>query len=129
MGYMRHHAFLVTTFDQGRAQAAHEKAMGIFGQLVSELNESIVNGYYSFAIFPDGSKEGWGTSDQGDEGRALFRNWLELQRYEDYSSPYDWVWVEVQYGDDNRETRIVADSDTLPEKKMLPEATIYDARQ
>lgn len=105
MGYMRHHAIIVTTFAKERAQTAHQKAREIFGSIVSALNESIVNGYWSFCVFPDGSKEGWADSDQGDTDRALFQEWLEEQRYEDKSSPYD--WIEVQYGDDNGETKVV----------------------
>ena len=34
--------------------------------LVSEIKNSIVNHYASFFIFPDGSKEGYDASDDGD---------------------------------------------------------------
>lgn len=112
MGYMVHHAILVTTFDEQAAKVAHKKASEIFDRLVSGItgiSESLVNGYHSFAIFPDGSKDGWEDSDEGDEHRAAFVAWLETQQYEDRSSRYD--WVEVQYGDDNGKTMIINDSD------------------
>lgn len=110
MGYDVHHAILVTTFAKLRAIDAHVKAFEIFDHaLVSPMSTAIVNDWHSFAIFPDGSKDGWADSDTGDKRRVEFVAWLESQRYEDRSSPYD--WVEVQYGDDNGETRIVNDSD------------------
>lgn len=109
MGYMRHHGMLVTTFDESMAKTAHEKAVEIFGSLVSPFVESKINGYFSFAVFPDGSNEGWPDSDKGDARRETFKAWLKTTRYEDGSSRYD--WVEVQYGDDDHETCIVADND------------------
>ena len=111
MGYMRHHGMLVTTFDKEKAEAAHQKAREIFTFLVSEIRESVINGYYSFAIFPDGSKEDWDDSDLGDGNRAFFKAWLETQRHEDRRTSLD--WVEVQYGDDDWDTKIIADSDAL----------------
>ncbi len=36
---------------------------------MSELSSSALNSYWSFAVFPDGSKEGWSDSDKGDERR------------------------------------------------------------
>jgi hypothetical protein len=111
MGYIRHHAILVTSYNHDAAHMAHEQARTIFGPLVSEVKRSIINIFFSFAIFPDGSNEGWDDSEQGDTNRTLFKYWLNEQCFEDKSSPY--AWVEVQYGDDNRETRIVDDSDAI----------------
>jgi len=115
MGYMCHHTVIVTTWDAMRARVAHEKATEIFaplGNLVTPIIESRINGYFTFAVAPDGSKEGWDESDRGDRCRADLIGWLEAQRYEDRSSPYD--WAEVQYGDDERETIIVRHSDEGP---------------
>lgn len=118
MGYMRHHGILVTTFDEKLAATAHAKATEIFGDLVTPLVEARVNGYVSFAVLPlsfavlpDGSKEGWPDSDKGDQQRETFRDWLNTQREEDRSSCID--WVEVQYGDDEHETCIIDDSDAV----------------
>lgn len=111
MGYIRHHAILVTTYNQDLAKKAYAKAQGLFEEQVSQLAPPATNGYQSFmiVIFPDGGKEGWDTSEQGDSHRTQFIEWLEAQRYSDHSSSYD--WVEVQYGDDNGETCIINDSD------------------
>ncbi len=114
MGYMCHHAIIVTTSNQEGAKVAHEKAVEIFqapfGHFkrtcpVSEILASPVNGYYTFLIPPDGSKEGWSDSDTGDERREQFIAWLNSQRYEDNSSPYD--WAEIQYGDGDRDNRML----------------------
>ncbi len=108
MGYMRHHAILVTTWKEEYAAAAHEVAER-HCKSVSPVQESAINGYLSFAVFPDGSKEGWDESEEGDKGRAGLIAWLDSQRHSDGSSPFD--WVEVQYGDDKRDTLVCAHSD------------------
>lgn len=115
MGYMRHHAIVVTSFSVERIAPAHTQAKSLFSQ-VSEIIQSPINGYWSFLVAPDGSKEGWQESADGDASRDTFVSWLEAQRYEDGSSPLD--WAEVQYGDDDRETKIVRDSDERGRKRQ-----------
>lgn len=78
MGYIVHHAIVVTTYDD-QISVLREKAVEIFeandpradGWIarVSPVVESGVNGYGSFLVAPDGSKSGWGHSDAGDEAR------------------------------------------------------------
>jgi len=119
MGYIRHHGILVTGTYGEWAEKAHKEAVrirdeigtGIFGPCVaiSELAGPMVNDTWSFAVFPDGSKEGWGESDAGDSFRERFMAWLRGQMYEDGSSPLG--WVVVQYGDNECETKVIADSD------------------
>ena len=101
MGYIRHHSIVVTTFDDDSIKEAHQKAKNLFGH-VSEIVKSSINGYMSFFIAPDGSKEGWPDSDTGDKLRKEFIDWIEEgeeSRYLDY--------VEVFYGDDNGNCMIV----------------------
>lgn len=118
MGYMRLHTIVVTgSYHLGQgfphwAEHAHQEACRIFADTeakISDVSEQVVNGHRSFAIFPDGSKEGWDTSDAGDDAREEFVAWLRDQAYEDGSSPLS--WVEVQYGDDEGDTRVLACSD------------------
>lgn len=104
MGYMRHHAIVLTGYDEKLVNNIHEKALIIFGGHVSPIVESPVNGYHTFLIPPDGSKEGWFDSCAGDNHRAEFIRYLEELQYEDKSSPVS--WAEIQYGDDDGETRI-----------------------
>lgn len=117
MGYMRHHAIVVTSYDEDRIVRAHEEAHALFdaedyaGRQVAQvgpLTDASVNCFQSFLVAPDGSKEGWDESDRGDAAREAFVAWLDAQRYSDNSSSID--WVEVQYGDENHETKVVNDS-------------------
>ena len=81
---------------------------------VSSVVASPINSYWSFLVAPDGSKEGWGDSDKGDEQRKEFIAWMRKGRAED-KLYLDWVCV--QYGDDERETKIDADSDTYERER------------
>ena len=77
MGVIRHNGILVTGYEPD-IQKVYKKAKKIFyRKMVSELSQELGNGYQSFAIFPDGSKEGWGTSNDNDENRETFFEWLE----------------------------------------------------
>lgn len=106
MGYMRHHAIVVSGFQPDAMAAAHAEATRLF-PAVSGLTPSVRNHYTSFLIPPDGSQEGWDDeSDRGDARRAAFKAWLRAQRDDWYFG-----WVEVQYADAEHETRVTDDSD------------------
>ncbi len=110
MGYMRHHALIVTTYDEKRIDDAREQAEAIFGSKdVTPILSSRSNGYWTFFIQPDGSKEGWAESDDGDERRAKFIKWIDDQRHSDGSCPFD--YSEVQYGDENGDDKILNSSE------------------
>lgn len=108
MGYMRHHAIVVTSSAPELLKAAHAKAVEL-GMSVTNLTAEVTNGYRSFLVAPDGSNEGWRESDAGDARRDQFTAWLDEQRYDDDSTSLG--WVEVQFNDDEHETAIVRDSD------------------
>lgn len=105
MGYMRHNAIIVTSWgDKAITEAAkHAKELGL--QVLGPSDEA-VNSYRSLLICPDGSKEGWPESEQGERRRAAFRGWLNAQRYEDGSTSLE--WVESVYGSDDS-TAAIAD--------------------
>jgi hypothetical protein len=75
MGYMAHDAVIVTISDFGErpdvAAFRQEMPKG-FQQLVVGPIPSVTNGYSTYVFAPDGSKEGWGDSDIGDEWRQRF---------------------------------------------------------
>lgn len=106
MGYMRNHGITVSTFLKDKAELAHSKAIEIFGVQVSEILTSPVNEYYTFLVGPDGSKEGWSPSDEGDGKRQEFVEWLNKQAYEDGSNPLG--FVEYFYNDEEGEAEIVS---------------------
>lgn len=105
MGTIHHHAVIVTGWKVEHVEEAHRRALAIYGQaserdplsddyasLVGPIIPSLTNGYSSFTIHPDGSKEGWGTSDTSDDARAEFMAWMrDADVYLD--------WVEVGYGE------------------------------
>lgn len=110
MGYMRHNAIIVSSWDRKLLKETEKKAVDIFGRIyVSPIIESRANREVSFFIPPDGSKEGWETSMQGDIDRDNFIRWIDAKRYDDGSSALK--WVEVQYGDDEGKTKIIRHSD------------------
>lgn len=87
MGYTRHNAIIVTAAGyamEGRFDASppdvgafRESLPEAWRHLVIGPVKSIVNDYQSFAFLPDGSKEGWDTSDDGDRYRQRF---IEVRR-------------------------------------------------
>lgn len=94
---MRHHAIVVTSRDE-YTKRAHEEAIRCCGaDFVTPMGAEVTNGVRSFLVTPDGSKEGWPESDQGERSRATFLDWLDRQRWSDGSTPYEWVLIE--YGE------------------------------
>lgn len=101
---MRHNAIVVTSWSEESIIAAAEKASDLKLQVLGPA-PSVINGYRSLMICPDGSKEEWADSDTGDNRRAAFKDWLGEQEYEDGSSNLD--WVEIAYGSDDRTAEVV----------------------
>jgi hypothetical protein len=116
MGYMRHHAIILTGSQD--LSYARERAIACGNTRVTELVGPAWNGTYSFMVAPDGSKEGWEESDRGDEARARFIQEIRTDRHgptlvhdegPHRLGVYD--WVEVQFGDGGLDTRVTDDSD------------------
>lgn len=105
MGYHRNHAIIVTSWNPRHIAAAHAKAQEIF-EWVSPVSPEMMNGFASFFVPPDGSKEWWPDSYKGDVRRLKFKSWLEAQ---DGSC----MWAEVWFGEEpddigaNREAEII----------------------
>lgn len=113
MGYMRHHAIIVASMNEEKIIAAHAKAAEFF-YYVSPVSPPSFNSYRAFFVPPDGSKEGWKESDDGDLQRAAFIHWLTEQARKDGSTSLK--FVEVQFADDNGETRVTDSSDKMLER-------------
>ena len=108
MGYIRHHAIVVT----GQHEWLHDSTLlTIFDarraaidcgcRLVTEVVGPGVNSTSSFLVAPDGSKEGWSDSDVGDRARGDFIEWLRSQGARGY-----YAWAEVAIGPDDQEARV-----------------------
>ncbi len=100
MGYIKHNAIVVTSCDELCLGKAHKKAKKLFNdKLISEVVKGVMNGYISFFIAPDGSKEGWEDSNDCDEAREKFIHWLlKKDRGCDF--------VEVRFGGDDNQAYI-----------------------
>lgn len=112
MGYIKHHTIVVTGWGDS-IKAAHKKAIEVFieqnrndpfaipgGRLVSEIISGLSNGQDSFFIAPDGSKEGWDTSENCNDARNEFLNWIdESDSYCEY--------IEVIFGGDDEYQEIL----------------------
>ena len=77
MGYMKHDAIIVTTSDCRPGglpdiEAFRASLPEEFRRLVIGPIPSAINDYVSYAFLPDGSKDGWPTSDEGDAHREAF---------------------------------------------------------
>lgn len=114
MGYMRHYAIIVTSHSAICASAAHLKATELFNALEFDCSDSGMvtnmvvtptNGYASFMVGTDGSKLGWDDSLRADKARSEFIEYLS----DNWSDSCDYVYV--QYGDDDKETKILESSD------------------
>lgn len=93
VGTIHHHAIVVTDSEEADLKAAHAKAVEL-GMLVTNITEPGVNGYQSFLVAPDGSKEWWPESYAGNERRKQFMEWLC-----DPKNPAHVDWVEVSFGE------------------------------
>lgn len=92
MGTINHNALIVTVTSDNcievfDAWLLEEKLTGFIKSPV------VVNGTVTYFFYPDGSKEGWGESDEGDALRQKVVDWMQAQ-----SSWYS-DWIEVGYGE------------------------------
>ncbi|EOR24999.1 hypothetical protein A499_06345 [Niallia nealsonii AAU1] len=96
MGYIRHNTIIVTGDNQcvpKKVTEVHEKAKELFGTLVSEIIEGKTNGYVTFMVAPDGSKEGWDMSDEYDIKRKELADFIDSKAYGDGSNHIQFVDV------------------------------------
>lgn len=119
MGYVKHHAIIVTGWENKKVEEAHQKAREIFEnnfenephqkpfgcRLVGEIIQGLINTQSSFLIAPDGSKEGWVTSENADNARQEFLDWLKNS--DNYCG-----YIEVVFGGDDDNERIIRSKHT-----------------
>ena len=104
MGYIKHHAIIVTSWFAG--DITQSRALAIdYGLTVSDVVRSPVNAYLSFIIVPDGSKEGWEESEVGNWARE---KWIDTIK----GSAIDWVLV--RYGGDEPELAKIENHNNNP---------------
>lgn len=101
MGYIKHNAIVVTGARHAMSQLEmiHNKAQELFGSLVSPIIQSHWNGFHTFFVAPDGSKEGWKQSDDGDQQRKELESLIDSLAYGDGSNSIH--YVDVSYDEDH----------------------------
>lgn len=104
MGHVVHHAIVITSWDEKPLMQVYQTCANV-GAQVTEIVRSRMNGYSTFVVTPDGSKSGWDEDAVGDAQREAIIAVCRKQRYEDGSSPLE--WVEVSYGNDDNEAQVV----------------------
>ena len=134
MGYIRHHAIIVSgrPDEDGPLRKVHRMLKteigvqtpreGVFRLNVSEIVVSNVEVTGSFLVAPDGSKEGWNTSDYGNEWRNVAICLLKEQGYH-------LDWAEVQYGDDEGNNIVLRHSDEDYQKDLQAEVELRNRGQ
>ena len=105
MGYIRRHTIAITGTYGDYIEKAHAFAQGT-GAQVSSIMQAPINNERTFYVLPDGSKEGWSESIEGDRRREKIVEYLKSFAYDDGSNPI--AWVEVFYGDDDGEAKIIS---------------------
>jgi hypothetical protein len=112
MGYMRHHAIVITSCFNEQLTEVHAEAERL-GCEPTPISSMRVNGYRSFLVPPGGSKEGWDSSEAGDIARSALVDFIRDRFYVDGGTYVD--WAEVQFGDDEQRAKLIGASD-LDEK-------------
>lgn len=109
MGVIAHKALIVTGTDSSHLRRAYAEAINLFkvndlGEEVKMVSELLtgLNQYKTFIVAPDGSKEGWVTSEYFDKKMDEMIKFLKSKEctFDDKSSYNDWVLVE--YGETGR---------------------------
>lgn len=99
MGMINHNAVLATCcidseFDKAAAWVA---ALPDADRARFIVAAAVMNHYQTIILPPDGSKERWKESDDGDRLRAAFIAMLKSLEYSDGSNAFD--WIEIGYGE------------------------------
>lgn len=99
MGVENNNAVLATTWDDEAVARIKEwiAAQPAEWRSLFAVVATIMNGRTTVVLCPDGGKEGWKTSNAGDDLRQRFIAELTSNDYEFGSSPWD--WVEIGYGE------------------------------
>lgn len=111
MGRISHHAIVVTCAICADVKPIRRMALKIFRGLCPVTAAHVSKlGYASFAILPDGSKEGWEHSNACDQAREEFKRlWGIEVNNTGRDGPYG-SFVEVLFADDNDQDRLIESS-------------------
>ncbi len=113
MKQYKHHAILITTrhrklIDELRIKAKDFFLKGMQAKtghtLIGEITLSIIGDFYTMVIFPDGSKEGYETSEEADNIRGKII--AAIKELNQKVGNQELSFVEVSYGSDTEPAAI-----------------------
>lgn len=93
MSYTTFHSIIVHHHSNEEAKRGREVALEI-GLQATDIVRAPSNNWHTFLIPPDGSKEDWTESDEGDRRRAEFCAWVEAQMHDDGSNCFQVLLVD-----------------------------------
>lgn len=105
--------------EPGPLQRAHDMAIDI-GLIVTPIMPHELNGDSTFFICPDGSNEGWADSQEYDEKRDTWKNYVALRVNRCLVS-----WVHVRFGETGDGSAYV-DSEHCEPKSLQEQFTILE---
>ncbi|GAL85614.1 hypothetical protein CHU_3573 [Sporocytophaga myxococcoides] len=114
MKQYKHHAIIITTRHRKLINELRLKAKEFFIKdmqaktgptLIGEITPSIIGEFYTMVIFPDGSKEGYETSEEADNIRCKIV--LAIKELNQKAGNQELSFVEVTYGSDNEPAAIL----------------------
>lgn len=114
---IRHHVIVVTSNQKEKLEKIRKEVIELYqskmeaknsSKLVGPIQESLINGFVTFLIAPDGSKEGYDASDDADRIRQLV---VDLVRSFPSNEEEGYLqFVEVSYGQDDGKAQIVSNN-------------------
>lgn len=114
MKNIKHHSIIITVKDFKMAEKIKNEVAFLYKknmeakngfELISPIIPGLINNYYSFFISPDGSKEGYDLSDDGDKIRE--KTIQLLNRYLSMDPTLELNYVELFYGDEDNAPQIL----------------------
>jgi len=113
MSQYKHHAILITTRDKKLIDELRIKVRDFFLKgmqaktginLVGDITPSIIGGFYTLVIYPDGSKEGYETSVEADKIRAKIIE--TIKEMNSKKGCEEIRFAEVSYGSDSEPSAV-----------------------
>ena len=97
MSIVVHSAILVTCAIETHLMVAYDEAKRL-GLHIIGPSDPMLNGYRTFVIHSNGSKEGWSEAEEDQLMLARFEQWIKMQVFSDGSSVLE--WCRITYGND-----------------------------
>ena len=97
MGMIQHRALIVTAVLDEDIKKLKDFISKFENQALFTFTKGICNGYETLFVAPSGSKVGWSEYDDAIDIQDEIIEFLEHQKYDDGSSPYE--YLQVDYGE------------------------------